>query len=376
MEIKYKEFDKNTMHIEEFEEFADYDDLLTSGADIEEDINVSKLEDKEEELVPDEHLRLLHNYFKDMAVEPLFKAKQEIEISIKIKKCEAAVINISKSIKKLQEIKSSIKTNREEADLISRRINKLTALIKVYPIWAKIFKQRFVKANLRFVITISRKYTGRGLPLHDLIQEGNLGVMRAVESFDHTKGFKFSTYSSWWIRQAIQRAIQGQTRIIKVPVYLLEQSYRVYNESVKLSKVMDRKPTPEEIAKTSGMSLKVVKRILNSKKDAISLDKPILDGEKTTLLDSVFDKEGMIPDTALAKASLSEKLEEALTLLNPREEEIIRSRFGIDRQSTQTLDEIGNRFNLTRERIRQIEKVALGKLTNSNMKEILKSFLM
>ena len=327
-------------------------------------------------MVPDEHLRLLHNYFKDMAVEPLFKAKQEIEISIKIKKCEAAVINISKSIKKLQEIKSSIKTNREEADLISRRINKLTALIKVYLIWAKIFKQRFVKANLRFVITISRKYTGRGLPLHDLIQEGNLGVMRAVESFDHTKGFKFSTYSSWWIRQAIQRAIQGQTRIIKVPVYLLEQSYRVYNESVKLSKVMDRKPTPEEIAKTSGMSLKVVKRILNSKNDAISLDKPILDGEKTTLLDSVFDKEGMIPDTALAKASLSEKLEEALTLLNPREEEIIRSRFGIDRQSTQTLDEIGNRFNLTRERIRQIEKVALGKLTNSNMKEILKSFLM
>ncbi|MGI9553345.1 MAG: sigma-70 family RNA polymerase sigma factor [Thermodesulfobacteriota bacterium] len=338
-------------------------------------IDTAKIEEEEDEWVPDEQLRLLYVYFKDMAVEPLFTAKQEVEISAKIKKCEAKARELNATVTKLTAMKSRIRKNPSKAKILTKRIESLSAFTTVFFEWAQRLKQRFVKANLRLVITISRRYMSRGLPLPDLIQEGNLGLMRAVERFDHTKGYKFSTYASWWIHQAILRALQGQTRTIKVPVYLLEQANRVYKTSAKLAKEMERKPTPQEIADESGISVEVVKRILNSTNDAISLDTPVLDGEKTTLLDSVSDKEAMIPDSVLAKAALAEKLKEALTLLNPREEEIIRLRFGIDRQSTYTLDEIGKKFNLTRERIRQIEKAALGKLANSNVKEHLESFL-
>ena len=335
----------------------------------------SKENDEQDKWVPDEQLRLLYVYFKDMAVEPLFTAKQEVEISAKIKKCEAKSKDLLKIINKLDGMKSGLRKNSVKAKTIDKRTLSLNAFSRVYWEWAQKLKQKFVKANLRLVITISRRYMSRGLPLPDLIQEGNLGLMRAVERFDHTKGYKFSTYASWWIHQAILRALQGQTRTIKVPVYLLEQANRVYKTSAKLSKEIERKPTPKEIADESGISVEVVKRILNSTNDAISLDTPVLDGEKTTLLDSVADKEAKIPDTIIAKMSLAEKLQEALTLLNPREEEIIRLRFGIGRQSTYTLDEIGKRFNLTRERIRQIEKAALGKLAGSNIKEDLESFL-
>lgn len=335
----------------------------------------SKEEEEEDKWVPDEQLRLLYVYFKDMAVEPLFTAKQEVEISAKIKKCEAKSKDILKVVGKLGDMRTGLRKNSLKAKTIDKRTVSLNAFSRVYYDWAQKLKQKFVKANLRLVITISRRYMSRGLPLPDLIQEGNLGLMRAVERFDHTKGYKFSTYASWWIHQAILRALQGQTRTIKVPVYLLEQANRVYKTSAKLSKEIERKPTPKEIAEESGISVEVVKRILNSTNDAISLDTPVLDGEKTTLLDSVADKEAKIPDTIIAKMSLAEKLQEALTLLNPREEEIIRLRFGIGRQSTYTLDEIGKRFNLTRERIRQIEKAALGKLAGSNIKEDLESFL-
>ena len=381
MEMKYKEMNEDSSKMEDFEPFVgDEDiDLEIDGelidVDSENNIDATKLEDEEDEWVPDEQLRLLYVYFKDMAVEPLFTAKQEVEISAKIKKCEAKARELNATVIKLTAMKSRIRKNPAKSKLLTKRIESLTAFTTVFYEWAQRLKQRFVKANLRLVITISRRYMSRGLPLPDLIQEGNLGLMRAVERFDHTKGYKFSTYASWWIHQAILRALQGQTRTIKVPVYLLEQANRVYKTSAKLAKEMERKPTPQEIADESGISVEVVKRILNSTNDAISLDTPVLDGEKTTLLDSVSDKEAMIPDSVIAKASLAEKLKEALTLLNPREEEIIRLRFGIDRQSTYTLDEIGKKFNLTRERIRQIEKAALGKLANSNIKEHLESFL-
>lgn len=364
----------------EFESFTDNDEiemnldnnlLDTDGRSI----DAPKTEEKESEWTPDEQLRLLHVYFKDMAVEPLFTAKQEVEISAKIKKCEvktaefkATVITLTAKIAKLR--KNTIKQKE-----MAKRIAYLSAFATVFHAFAQRLKQRFLKANLRLVITISRRYMNRGLPLPDLIQEGNLGLMRAVERFDHTKGYKFSTYASWWIHQAILRALQGQTRTIKVPVYLLEQANRVYKTSAKLAKNIERKPTPQEIADKSGISVEVVKRILNSTNDAISLDTPVLDGEKNTLLDSVPDKEAVIPDSVLARASLAEKLKEALTLLNQREEEIIRLRFGIECRNTYTLDEIGKRFNLTRERIRQIEKAALGKLANSGMKSQLESFL-
>ena len=380
MEVEYKDMSENKSNVEDFEPFSGDDDIDIDIEDglIEVDessIEAAKIEEEEDEWVPDEQLRLLYVYFKDMAVEPLFTAKQEVEISAKIKKCEAKARELNSIVTQLTAMKSRIRKNPSKLKVLNKRIDSLTAFTKVFFEWAQRLKQRFVKANLRLVITISRRYMSRGLPLPDLIQEGNLGLMRAVERFDHTKGYKFSTYASWWIHQAILRALQGQTRTIKVPVYLLEQANRVYKTSAKLAKEMERKPTPQEIADESGISVEVVKRILNSTNDAISLDTPVLDGEKTTLLDSVSDKEAMIPDSVIAKASLAEKLKEALLLLNEREEEIIRLRFGIDRQSTYTLDEIGKRFNLTRERIRQIEKAALGKLANSNIKDHLESFL-
>ncbi len=393
METKYKEFD-DTVAVNEFEGYVgDDDNISISYKDnyIQEEENENgfssrriKQKSKTDE-TPDEQLRLLYVYFKDMSVEPLFTAREEIEISAKIKKCEAKSRELYSHVLKIKDVETSIrKTNgksrkskklSQQKNDIDKRVKSLNAFIKAYSENAKRMKQRFVKANLRLVITISRKYMGRGLPLSDLIQEGNMGLMRAVERFDHRKGFKFSTYASWWIHQAILRALQGQTRTIKVPVYLLEQANRVYKVNSLLAKQLGRKPTPKEIARKSGISVEVVKRILRSTKDAISLDTPILDGEKTTLLDSIADSETVIPDTLVAKSDLTDKLRNALTMLNPREEEILRLRFGIDQRSTYTLDEIGKRFNLTRERIRQIEKAALGKLANSDIKDHLESFL-
>lgn len=379
MDIKYKDFQDDAEHDAGFESY-DVDDDIEEN-EIEKDFDSPDgrelkprgREKEKDKWIPDEQLRLLYVYFKDMAVEPLFAAKQEVEISARIKMCELGMAKVPKSIETFEKIR--VRKNSARARAIERKIATLRAMEKIYIDWALKLKQKFVKANLRLVITISRRYMSRGLPLPDLIQEGNLGLMRAVERFDYTKGYKFSTYASWWIHQAILRALQGQTRTIKVPVYLLEQANRVYKTSAKLSKEMGRKPTPKEIAEASGISAEVINRILNSTNDAISLDTPVLDGEKTTLLDSVADKEAKIPDTIIAKMSLAEKLKEALTLLNSREEEIIRLRFGIGRQSTYTLDEIGKRFNLTRERIRQIEKAALGKLASSGVRKDLESFL-
>ncbi|MEW6144987.1 MAG: sigma-70 family RNA polymerase sigma factor [Thermodesulfobacteriota bacterium] len=392
METKYNEFDE-TVSVSEYVEFERDDDEVSSinfkdsysrDEGNENEYGSGKISSKSKsDDTPDEQLRLLYVYFKDMSVEPLFTAQEEVEISAKIKKCESRSRELVSLVGKLADGKLKMNGSarhrnghkRLKNGYIEKRIKSLHAFIRVYSENAKRFKQRFVKANLRLVITISRKYMGRGLPLSDLIQEGNMGLMRAVERFDHRKGFKFSTYASWWIHQAILRALQGQTRTIKVPVYLLEQANRVYKVNALLSKKLGRKPTPKEIARKSGISVEVVKRILRSTKDAISLDTPILDGEKTTLLDSIADNDTVIPDSLVAKSDLTDKLREALMLLNPREEEILRLRFGIDQHSTYTLDEIGRKFNLTRERIRQIEKAALWKLANSDIKDHLESFL-
>jgi len=392
METKYNEFDE-TVSVSDYVEFEsdgdevssiNFKDSYSREARNDSEYGARKISSKSKsDDTPDEQLRLLYVYFKDMSVEPLFTAQEEVEISAKIKKCESRSRELVSLVGKLADGKVKINGvnghrnghKRVNSGYMDKRIKSLNAFIRVYSENAKRYKQRFVKANLRLVITISRKYMGRGLPLSDLIQEGNMGLMRAVERFDHRKGFKFSTYASWWIHQAILRALQGQTRTIKVPVYLLEQANRVYKVNAILAKKLGRKPTPKEIARKSGITVEVVKRILRSTKDAISLDTPIIDGEKTTLLDSIADNDTVIPDSLVAKSDLTDKLREALLLLNPREEEILRLRFGIDQHSTYTLDEIGRKFNLTRERIRQIEKAALGKLANSDIKDHLESFL-
>jgi RNA polymerase primary sigma factor len=347
--------------------------------DIEEPESTEIKKSEQEEWIPDEQFRLLYVYFKDMAIEPLLSSKQEIEVSAKIKKCEAKVRELGNNIERLLKTeKSRSKRNGHKngrKDLISRRLDSLYAFMRVYADKARTMKERFVKANLRLVVSIAKRYMVRGLPLPDLIQEGNVGLMRAVERFDHTKGFKFSTYASWWIHQAISRALLDQTRTIRVPVYVLEQASKVYRISSMLHKQMGRKPLPQEIAQLAGISVEGVKRILESTSDAARLDTPIMDGEKSTLMDFVADEGSPAPDSAIAKAALIKRIREALKLLTDREEEIVRLRFGIDQEATYTLDEIGNMFDLTRERIRQIEKRALEKLCLADEGDILRSFL-
>ncbi|HLE25593.1 MAG TPA: RNA polymerase sigma factor RpoD/SigA [Thermodesulfobacteriota bacterium] len=333
----------------------------------------------------DKKLRLLQIYFKDIGNKPIFTPKEEIEVSVKIKKCELGAKEIERTLKEIlgKDLKESplevVNKSKLEAALnnrnsILRRMQRLHALRKAYLNKTRELKEKFIKANLRLVIHIAKKYKGQGLPYADLIQEGNIGLMRAIETFDHTKG-KFSTYATWWIYQAISRALLDQTRTIRVPVYVLENVSKVHRMNSMLHKEMGRKPMPEEVAERVGIPVEAVKWILEDTNSVIHLDSPIFYEEKTTLLEFVSDNGSSVPDSIVAKAAIPQRIREVLSILTPREQEIIRMRFGIGQETPHTLDEIGRKFGLTRERIRQIEHEAFRKLKNSEIRDILRSFL-
>ncbi|MGQ0794260.1 MAG: sigma-70 family RNA polymerase sigma factor [Deltaproteobacteria bacterium] len=324
----------------------------------------SSTESAEKERIPDEEYRLLYAYFKEMVIEPLLTAKQEIELSAEIKRHEAEV-------KKTAEIIG----RREDEEASEENLVQLQALLRRQLERKEAVKERFVKANLRLVVNIAKRYMGRGLPFSDLIQEGNIGLMRAVEKFDHTKGFKFSTYASWWIHQALGRALLEQTKTIKIPVYLFEQAGKVYKMSAQLQKRNGQKPLPSEIARELKMSTQSVKQILQIANDVIHLDSPVIDGENKTLLDFVSDANTPLADSAIAQRGIKHGIIEALAFLNPREKEIVKMRFGIDQENVFTLDEIGKKHGVTRERIRQIEKEALRKIASSGHGKYLRGFL-
>jgi len=382
------------------EEYTDSNlttDMLDEFSETEIDFPIEETKNlnlKNKSIQPDDEYRLIQAYFREMGSEPLLTTREEVEVSAKIKKCESRAIQvkmlldfslnnkIDKFLKKpysntgrKSELDNNGNVYRANNGMSKSNYKRCSKLKKAYLNRAQNYKDKFVKANLRLVVSIAKKYIGRGLPLADLIQEGNVGLIRAVERFDHTKGYKFSTYASWWIHQAISRSLLDQTRTIRVPVYVLEQATRVHKVIGVLRRKMGRKPFPDEISKKTGISLEGVRRVLESTKDVVHLDSPIIDGKRTTLLDFVPDERITVPDSAVLFSSLSQKIRDALSTLTAREEQILKMRFGIDHRTTYTLDEIGKDFNLTRERIRQIEKRALEKLVDSKISGTLKSFL-
>jgi RNA polymerase primary sigma factor len=258
-------------------------------------------------------------------------------------------------------------------------MERMSTLSDAYVKRSSELKNRFIKSNLKLVISIAKNYMGRGLPLADLIQEGNLGLMRAVEKFDYTLGDKFSTYASWWIQQAVFRAPFEKTKTIRIPVYLYEWAGKVRAVTTMLSRELDREPTCEEIAKELDISPAVVKRIIQTASDVMnnvqSLDTPISNEDQRTHIEFVEDEKIPPPDSAILKRTVQNRIEDILSLLTPKEREIIRMRFGIGIETTYTLSEIGDRFGVTRERIRQIEKSALEKISSSYIGEYLRDLI-
>ena len=326
------EMDFDPEHVEKF-----YDTLENQGIEIVEDFDDIQLDDAElakaEELDPslgadgvaiDDPVKV---YLKEIGRVPLLTPDEEVDLAVRI-------------------------SNGDEAA-----------------------KKRLSEADLRLVVSIAKRYLGRGMQFLDLIQEGNLGLIKAVEKFDYTKGFKFSTYATWWIRQAITRAIADQARTIRIPVHMVETINKVIRVSRQLLQELGHDPSPEEIAAEMSMPVDKVREILKIAQEPVSLETPIGEEEDSHLGDFIPDEGASEPSEAASFTLLKEQLVDVLSTLTPREEKVLKLRFGIEDGRTRTLEEVGKEFNVTRERIRQIEAKALRKLRHPSRSKKLKDFL-
>ncbi len=341
------------------DDLANFDDdiLLPPGNELD-DIPEEELVDPNtlvDAFAIDDPVRM---YLKEIGKVDLLTPEKEVELAQVMGKGNEAKAQLEEMEKAGDEIPEEVRTELEK-------------LIKA----GKKAEQQLAEANLRLVVSIAKRYVGRGMLFLDLIQEGNLGLIKAVEKFDYTKGYKFSTYATWWIRQAITRAIADQARTIRIPVHMVETINKVIRVNRQLLQELGHDPTPDETAAEMGMPVEKVREILKIAQEPVSLETPIGEEEDSHLGDFIEDDTASEPSEAASFTLLKEQLVEVLSTLTPREEKVLKLRFGIEDGRTRTLEEVGKEFNVTRERIRQIEAKALRKLRHPSRSKKLKDFL-
>jgi RNA polymerase primary sigma factor len=297
-------------------------------------------------------------YLKEIGKVPLLTAEQEVTLA---KRIEAGLF----AVEHLEQ------PEQPERDVFDETRASLEAVVTD----GDLAKRQLTEANLRLVVSIAKRYVGRGMALLDLVQEGNLGLIRAVEKFDYTKGFKFSTYATWWIRQAITRAIADQARTIRIPVHMVETMNKVLRIQRQMLQELGREPTVEEVAIKVEMTSDRVREIQRIAQEPVSLETPVGEEDDSSLGDFVEDPAAIAPATAAARALLTEAIVEALEELNDRERQVVRLRFGLDDGQVRTLEEVGKEFGVTRERIRQIESKTLAKLRHPTRSQRLRDYL-